>query len=272
MRILRHSAVGHTLSRCRAACLALTAVTLGATCSASWAAPTGSGDVLARSIALYPTLKSYADTGTVVIEGPGTVERSKFKTYFRQGDSLDFLFDYQGVAREGAGGSLPMSFHRIVLWMLAGELQTFSQQQRSHETIPRESGRQVAAMHGTSVATAGASILIPSLIFSQAKLPGAIFQIQQPMKDAGFEAVNGRRCHKIIGMAAEYYPSGQMTNVRQVTVWVDAETLLVRKVFEDTPKGWAIGSYLRKTVTIEPRANPKLEDSQFQFTVPTFQQ
>ena len=72
-------------------------------------------------------------------------------------------------------------------------------------------------------------------------------------------------------MAGQYYPSGQMTNVRQVTVWIDAESLLVRKVFEDTPKGYAIGSYLRTTVTIEPRANSKLDDSKFQFRVP-FQQ
>ena len=267
MRDITRVTVGRSLSRGRATWLALSAVMLGAMCTASWAAQSAGSDVLARSIALYPTLKSYADTGTVVIEGPGTVDRSKFKTYFRQGGSLDFFFEYQGVAREGAGGSLDMSFHRMVLWMLDGELQTFNQQQRMHETIPRESGRQVAAIHGASAATAGTSILIPSLIFSQAKLPGVIFQIQQPT-DAGFETLNGRRCHKIIGMAGQYYPSGQMTNVRQVTVWIDAESLLVRKVFEDTPKGYAIGSYLRTTVTIEPRANSKLDDSKFQFTVP----
>ena len=30
-----------------------------------------------------------------------------------------------------------------------------------------------------------------------------------------------------MGIASEYYPSGQRVNVRQVTVWIDAETLLV---------------------------------------------
>jgi hypothetical protein len=84
--------------------------------------------------------------------------------------------------------------------------------------------------------------------------------------------VSGRRCHKVMGMAAEYYPSGAMTNVRQVTVWIDAETLLVRKVFEDTPKGYPMGSYSRLTVTIDAQANPPLDDSKFQFSVPTFQQ
>ena len=110
-----------------------------------------------------------------------------------------------------------------------------------------------------------------AVIFSKANLPGTILQIQQAA-DAGFETVSGHRCHKIVGMAAAYYPSGQITNVRQVTVWIDAETFLVRKVFEDTPKGYPAGSYYRLTVTIEPQANPTLDDSKFRFTVPTFQQ
>jgi hypothetical protein len=68
--------------------------------------------------------------------------------------------------------------------------------------------------------------------------------------------VNGHRCRQIIGMAAQFYPSGQTTNVRQVTVWIDAESLLVRKVFEDTPKGYPMGSYLRVTITVDPQINP----------------
>jgi hypothetical protein len=102
----------------RAAVMTVVAVAVimfaGAWGSEPLAAQSGSrGDVLARSIALYPTLASYADTGTVVIEGPGVVDRSKFRTYYRR-DSLDFFFDFQGVAKQGAGGSLDMSFHRIV--------------------------------------------------------------------------------------------------------------------------------------------------------------
>ena len=71
-----------------------------------------------------------------------------------------------------------------------------------------------------------------------------------------------------IGTAAQFYPSGQMTNVRQVTVWLDAESLLVRKVFEDTPKGYPTNAYLRLTIILDPLANPQLEDANFQFTVP----
>jgi hypothetical protein len=159
----------------------------------------------------------------------------------------------------------------MVLWMIKGELQAFNKQLRTHETIPREGGNQVAVLQGARAGTAGTSTLIPALIFAKSNLSGTLGQIQQPT-DAGFETVDGRRCHKIIGMAGEYYPSGQMTNVRQVTVWIDAETRLVRKVFEDTPKGYPAGLYSRLTVTIEPQANPTLDDGKFAFTVPTLQQ
>ena len=59
-----------------------------------------------------------------------------------------------------------------------------------------------------------------------------------------------------------------MTNVRQVTVWLDSESLLVRKVFEDTPKGYPTNAFLRLTITLEPQASPQLEDANFRFTVP----
>jgi hypothetical protein len=137
---------------------------------------------------------------------------------------------------------------------------------RSHNTIPR-TGNQPGELLNASAGTAGTSVLIPSLLFAKADLPGSIRQIREAAH-AGFESVSGHRCHKIVGTAAQFYPSGQMTNVRQVTVWLDAESLLVRKVFEDTPKGYPTSSFLRLTINLEPQANPRLEAASFQFTVP----
>jgi hypothetical protein len=197
------------------------------------------------------------------------VDRWKFRTFFRR-SSPDLLFDFQGVTSKSAGLETDASAQRLVLWMIKGELQSFNQSAGAHETIPRESGNQPAALHRAGAYTAGTSILIPSLIFSKSNLPGTLLQIEQAT-DAGFEAVNGHRCHKIVGIAALYYQSGQRTNVRQVTAWIDSETLLVRKVFEDTPIGYPAGSYSRLTVTIEPEANPTLDDDRFRFTVPSSQ-
>lgn len=251
----------------------LGAILTAALCTPSLTASAGNSDVLARSIALYPTLKSYADTGTVVVDTSGeNWERSKFRTYFRKNaDYSDLYFDFQGVNFKSGQSIIATPDERRVLWMSNGELQSFDQKTREHESFPRAGGRQPSVLQGAGHQTRGASMLIFSLIYAKANLPGTILQIQQSA-DAGFETVNGHRCHKVMGTAASYYPSGQITGIRPVTVWVDAESLLIRKVFEDSPKGMPPGSYYRVTITLDPQANPELDDSKFQFKVPTFQQ
>jgi hypothetical protein len=230
------------------------------------AVPAKGEDVLAQSIALYATLVSYADTATVVREAPGLVDQWKFRTHFRR-SGPDFYFDFQGVTSQSAGLTTDASANRVVLWMIQGELQSYHLPGRWHETIPRDTGNQPAALQRAVASTACTSILIPSLLFSKSNLPGAILQIEEPA-DAGFETVDGHRCHKITGTASEYYRTGRQTNVRKVSVWIDADTLLIRKVFEDTPEGYLAGSYSRLTVTIDPQANPTIDDGQFEFTVP----
>lgn len=240
----------------------------GAVSAAPLCAQSGSGAaLLTRSMAVYPALASYADTGTVVREAPGIVDRFRFATYFRR-DSLDFLFDFRGVTfKSGPGPAMDGRYHQVVLWMIKGELQSFNRQLESHQTIPRAGGNQPAALQQAAINTAGTSTLIPALIFANANLNGTIRQIRE-VTEGGVESVNGRRCHTLIGTASEYYPSGAVTNVRQVMLWIDAETLLVRKVFEDTPEGYPEGAYSRLTITIDPRPNPPLDESRFQFTVP----
>jgi hypothetical protein len=221
-------------------------------------------DLLKRSMAFYASLSTYSDSGTAVREGPGLVDRWKFKTYFLR--PLDFRFDFQGVTSQSAGLTVDSSAQHVALWMIQGELQSFNQQLRTHNTIGR-TGNQPGELLNASAYTAGTSVLIPSLLFAKSDLPGSIRQIREATH-AGFESVNGHRCHRIVGTAAQFYPSGKMTNVRQVTVWLDAQSLLVRKVFEDTPQGYPAGSFLRLTINLDPQANPKLEDENFQFVVP----
>ena len=72
-----------------------------------------------------------------------------------------------------------------------------------------------------------------------------------------------------MGVERWRYPSGQITGVRPITVWIDADTYLIRKILEDTPKGSAVGRIARRTFMIEPQANPKLEATVFNFKVPT---
>lgn len=225
-------------------------------------------DVLRNSISHYATLTSYADTGTIREELPGIVDESKFTTYFRR-KSRDLYIDYQDLTSTNPGTkfTIDMSINRTVFWMVNGEMQKYEFKTKAHDVINPEGGGQVRALQNASHATLGMSILVPSLLYSQSRLPSTVLQIEEATV-AGIEEVNKRRCHKVVGVAAAYYPTGQRTNVRPVTVWIDAETQLIRRVFEDTPKGYQAGSYQRITTTFEPQANPVLDDKKFQFAVP----
>jgi hypothetical protein len=64
------------------------------------------------------------------------------------------------------------------------------------------------------------------------------------------------------------YPSGQETGVRAITLWIDAETYLIHKIVQDTPKGMPRGTISRRTTTFKHQINPKLEPAQFRFAVP----
>ena len=71
-----------------------------------------------------------------------------------------------------------------------------------------------------------------------------------------------------MGIERWRYPSGQVTGVRPITIWIDAETYLIRKVLEDTPKGHPRGSISRRIFTFDPRPNPAIEPSRFNCAVP----
>lgn len=223
-------------------------------------------DVMAKSVAAYAALSSYADTGTVELEAPGTITRSTFTTRFRRPNG-DLYLDYQttGSYYPDTKITLDLSMYRTVVWMLRGQMETYDHSQRTHTIV--ESGQQAHALLGLGAALNGVSTLVPSLLYPPAKMRSTFFEVEEA-SDAGFETVANRRCHKITGIAAQYYPSGARTGVRPVTIWIDAGTLLIRKIFEDTPKGYPANSFLRLTVTIDPQVNPALDDAKFKFQVP----
>src|SRR5207244_4391988 len=100
------------------------------------------------------------------------------------------------------------------------------------------------------------------LLFPQAELVGTITEFADGAA-AGMEMVNGRMCYQIAGVARSVYgATGHVNNIRRTTLWIDGETLLIRKVVED----WSEGAMVhRVTTTFEPQLNPPLEDRRFQF-------
>ena len=225
-------------------------------------------EVLKKTIAYYSTLTSYSDTGTMQEDGGGVGAEARFTTYFRRA-SRDFYFDYQPLWSRSGTLKFDDSQNRTVVWMFKNQMEKYRHlPQRIHEVVNPENGGQVLALSSTNYETKGALIMIPSLLYAQARLPSTLLQIEEA-EVAGIEEIDRRRCHKIVGVAAAYYPSGQRTSIRPVTVWIDVETQLIRRIFEDSPKGYGGGTgVLRYTFTFEPRANPAIDDAKFQFKVP----
>jgi hypothetical protein len=224
-------------------------------------------DVLARTYAAYKGLNSYADSGTVVDENKGFRDRFTFRT-LQTREPRNFLLDFRDASTDYDNGFRIPGSRRIVVWMQNGDLQTWDSKSDAHETYPADGGQQVSALNGASVGTRGISVLVPSLIYIKANM-ASVVQATEERVAAGTEIVGGRTCLKVMGIERWRYPSGQVTGVRPVTIWIDAETYLIRKILEDTPKGSPRGSINRRIITFDPRANPPLEASHFGFTVPT---
>lgn len=230
-------------------------------------APFDADAVLTKMRAAYEALASYADSGTVLDESTGFTDRSTFRTLFTR-EPNNLFIEFRGVASEyKIGNRVPLTTH-VILSMEDGELQTWSSASQAHETYPRAEGQQVNAVRSAAHFTSGISVLVPSHLYGNAGLVSAVHAAEDVEAD-GFETVNGRKCYRLLGVERWRYPSGQETGVRAITIWVDAESYLIHKVFQDTPKGYPRNEISRRTTTIKHRANPKLEPSQFRFAVPT---
>lgn len=223
-------------------------------------------DVLAHTRAAYAALTSYADSGTVLDEATGFTDRSTFRTLFTR-NPRQLLIEYRAVASEyKTGNRLPLG-NQFVIWLEDDDLHTWSSKTQSHETYPMEAGQQVNALKSAAYYTAGISVLIPSHLYTKAGLPSPVHATEEAEAD-GFDTVDGSRCFRILGVERWRYPSGKETGVRAITLWIDAETYLIHKILEDTPKSMPRGTVSRRTTTLKPQANPKLEPAQFRFTVP----
>jgi outer membrane lipoprotein-sorting protein len=213
-----------------------------------------SDDVLAKTQAAYAALKSYSDTGSVDTEfGPKeglAREHHTFKTFFRA--PRHFFFDF--VKAENAD--------RFVVWSDDEAFHSWWQATGVAEIYPKGQGAGVFVTG--SVPTLGALVEIAPLLFSGAGLTGPITEFGDG-KVAGTEAIDGHPCQKLVGVGKSVYGTGAVVNVRPMTIWIDAQTSLVRRVFEDSSDGATIS---RTTATFDPQVNPTLDDAKFLFTPP----
>ncbi|HEV3063192.1 MAG TPA: hypothetical protein VGY48_33410 [Vicinamibacterales bacterium] len=210
-------------------------------------------DVVQRCEAVYAALASYADTGSVVEEyGVSSRDTHKFTTYFSRAPRR-FLFDFHKQ-----GGD------RFVVWGDPGAFHTWWKTTGVQEDYPNPNN--VAAFTLIGPHSYGAGLKAPVLLFANAALQGDFTNFADAAMD-GTETIDGRVCYRIAGTARDIYQATlKEVNVRKMTLWIDTQSLLIRKVVEQfnaTP-----GQIHRVTTTYAPASNPALDEARFRFAPP----
>jgi hypothetical protein len=233
-------------------------VLAGAVALASSAAVPAANDVIDRSREVFSTLKSYADTGTLVTEAqvsgaPAIVERHAFRTYFRA--PRHFYFEFNEDRKAGDD--------RYVLW---GDDEAFhTWWSATGVEAAYEKGKGALAFRLSTMPTKDSIQLIAPWLFGQAGLEGPLTNLQDATL-SGIEDVGGRRCHKVAGQSR--MPYGQADRLRPTTVWVDAQTSLICKVVLGNVPGAPKNYVQLLSATFTARANPHIEDKLFLFKPP----
>jgi hypothetical protein len=212
--------------------------------------------LLERMRGAYAALGSYSDTGTVTLEEQpigSTMLREEYTFTTRFAVPRRFYFEFRKGASAGA--------ERFVVWCPGEQFHSWWSATGVAEKYASGEGANAFAV--ATLPTAGAALLIPPLLFQKAGLEGPLVAMIEP-RHAGSEKLGDRLTHKVTGAVRLNHWSD---NVRMTMIWIDAESLLIRKVFEDTPSGQG-GAVQRVTTVFEPVRDVKLENAQFQFAPP----
>lgn len=210
--------------------------------------------ILQKTRDTYVGVKSYADAGTIVYEyGADAKDQHTFATYFNRGPRHFLLeFNKQGGDRYVIWGD-PDAFH--TWWKTTGQQTDY----------PNPNNTPAISLSGFN--TQGIAMKIPTLLYGKSRLAAEMLNIADPVLD-GTDEIGGHSCYRITGRASDVYAATRKeVNVRRVTVWIDTESFLVRKMVEESKA--LPGTRNRTTTSYEPRANPTLDDAKFKFTPPT---
>jgi hypothetical protein len=217
------------------------------------ALPQSAADLMQRARDAYQKLRTYSDTGEVVMDYQGVGTRVLTSTRGSFQTSYEAPRHFRMTFRKENG-------EELAIWTKGQERTVYSWW--SATRVADSSPSAIPFLTAASP-TLGTTTLIPTLLFPQAKLNAQLDQLSDPKLDAD-EAVDGHACYRIRGNETAI----KGTMVRPLVVWIDRESLLVRRVAEDTPESMGKGGVSRTTWTIHPQANPALGEGDFGFTPP----
>lgn len=204
--------------------------------------------------AAYQQLRSYTDSGTVVVESqaPGgslEAERYAFETAFIA--PRQFLLAFRPI-QASAGGE-------FVVWSRGEVWETWWSVTGVHQPYPP--GQGVSALASGMLPTFGATATLPSLVFPAAEIHSAITDLT--VADVRTDSLDGRQVHLVRGTEKAHFGAE-----RPVTLWIDARTNLLLKLVEDTPAGAIAGVVDRVTTIYKPVVNPAIDATRFAFVPP----
>jgi len=209
--------------------------------------------ILQKTRETYSQMKSYSDTGQIIYEyGTSSEDKHTFSTAFKRSPRhLVLDFHKQGGDRYVIWAD-PDAFH--TWWKMTGQVMDY----------PNPNNVPAISMSGQSTAQVG--LKTPTLLWGKA-FNSAMLNVADPALD-GSEDIDGHHCYRITGRMSDIYSAtGKEVNLRKVTVWIDTDSFLIRKMIEEAK---ALPGQRNRTITIfEPRANPTLDDASFKFAPPT---
>jgi hypothetical protein len=170
--------------------------------------------ILDRVAKTYATCKTYRDTGIVKSRfiGPDVnfeVEKP-FTTAFVRPDRL--RFEYKEIRRDGRE-------YRYIVWRSGEEIRSWWDVAPG---VKKPDSLAVALAEATGV-SGGSAHTVPALLLPK-EIPGWRLTDMTEAKRIGDDKYGKSDCFRVEGKTAEY----------PVTLWIDKETFLVRKI--DSPK------------------------------------
>ena len=213
-------------------------------------------DILSHSRSVYERLNSYSDSGVVVNEfGKSSQNRHTFTTFFKR-SPRSFVFDFHSQAGD-----------RYVVWADQDAFHTWWK--TTNQTTDYPNPNNIPAVNQSVRQTKGAVTIISELLFHTDAILGVLANFANSAVD-GTEQIDGHKCYRIIGRVSDFYgKTGREVNVRTGTLWIDAESYLVRKEREDFAA--LPGQTERSVIMFNPKANPDLDSGTLRFAPPNLQ-
>jgi outer membrane lipoprotein-sorting protein len=214
-------------------------------------------EILKKVKDTYAAMKSYSDTG-VVLDFPDAASTNPILAKLSR---HTFTTDFSRSPRGFIHNYRACDTCQYVIWADPDAFHTWNKTTGDRYDYPNPNN--TGAMSGSPATTK-----IPTLLYSKARLLSD-FNYYDDVALDGSEAIDGHRCYRLVGRAHdEYAATGRVVNVRKMTVWVDTESFLIRRISQDSGPTAGGGPHRVEQVTYQPQANPNLDQSKFKFIPP----